>query len=331
MQALHTQFLSVNGIRLCVHVAGPETGRPVWLLHGFPECWHSWREQIPALTAAGYRVFVPEMRGYGASDAPADIEAYDVLTICADIQVSMTALDQHDVCMIGHDWGAMIAWHLAQLEPERISAVVTLSVPFAGRGKRPAIEIMREVFSDRFNYIVYFQQPGVAEQELDADIARSLRIFMQGASSSDLLLQPRSKDSTLFAGIETPAQLPEWCAPEDFAVYVETFADKGFRGAINWYRNFERNWQRTDFLQDVVIHQPTLFMVGEQDPVATLEAYTISKMPSRVSNLEQHQLTDCGHWIQSEKAAEVNARLLAFLGQHYPAEKVSEAPAQPPK
>lgn len=318
MSTPQAQVLSVNGIHLSVHIAGPENGRPVWLLHGFPECWHSWREQIPALTAAGYRVFVPEMRGYGASDAPEDIAAYDVLTICADIQASMTALNQSEVCMIGHDWGAMIAWHLAQLEPERISTLVTLSVPFAGRGKRPAIEIMREVFSKRFNYIVYFQQPGVAEQELNADIARSLRIFMQGASSSDLLLHERPVDSSLFAGIAEPGALPDWCSEDDFAVYVDTFTEKGFRGALNWYRNFERNWQRTEFLHDVQIHQPTLFLVGAQDPVATLEAYTISRMPARVSKLEQHKLADCGHWIQSEKATEVNARLLDFLSRHYP-------------
>lgn len=283
---MQSQDLAVNGIKLHVHMAGPETGRPIWLLHGFPECWHSWREQIPALVAAGYRIFVPEMRGYGRSDAPEDIEAYDVLTICADIQASMTALGQHDVCIVGHDWGAMVAWHLAQLEPQRVSTLVTMSVPFAGRGKRPAIEIMRELFADRFNYIIYFQQPGVAEQELDADIERSLLIFMQGASSGNLLLQKRPADSKLFDGIATPGELPHWCTAEDFKLYIETFKKDGFRGALNWYRNFERNWQKTEFLQDVKIEQPTLFLVGDKDPVATLEAHTISRMPSRVSSLE---------------------------------------------
>lgn len=316
---MHTQGLAVNGINLHVHIAGPELGRPIWLLHGFPECWHSWRKQIPALVAAGYRVFIPEMRGYGSSDAPQAVEDYAALTICADIQASMTALNQHNVCIVGHDWGAMIAWHLAQLEPQRISTLVTLSVPFAGRGKRPAIDIMRELFAERFNYIVYFQEPGVAEQELDADIARSLGIFMQGASSSDLLLQDRPAGSTLFDGIATHSELPDWCSAEDFQVYVDTFKKDGFRGALNWYRNFTLNWQQTEFLQDVKIQQPTLFMVGDQDPVATLEAYTISRMPTRVSNLEQHQIQDCGHWIQCEQSEAVNALLLAFLAKHFPA------------
>lgn len=315
---MQAQDLAVNGINLHVHMAGPEKGRPVWLLHGFPECWHSWREQIPVLVAAGYRVFIPEMRGYGRSDAPQDIKAYDVLTICADIQDCMTALNQHNACIVGHDWGAMVAWHLAQLEPQRVSTLVTMSVPFAGRGKRPAIDVMRELFAERFNYIVYFQEPGVAEQELDADIARSLRIFIQGASSSDLLLQERPADSKLFDGIETPNELPEWCSEKDFQVYVETFREHGFRGALNWYRNFERNWQKTEHLQDVKITQPTLFLVGDKDPVATLEAHTISRMPSRVNNLEQHQLNECGHWIQSEKAKEVNKLLLQFLAKHFP-------------
>ncbi|MFI8480656.1 alpha/beta fold hydrolase [Pseudomonas sp. NPDC078700] len=316
---MQSQDLKVNGINLHVHSDGPEQGRPIWLLHGFPECWHSWREQIPALVADGYRVYIPEMRGYGRSDAPHDVNAYDVLTICADIQASMTALDQHEVCIVGHDWGAMIAWHLALLEPQRVSTLVTMSVPFAGRGKRPAIEVMREHFAEHFNYIIYFQQPGIAEQELNADIERSLRIFMQGASSSDLLLQQRPANSTLFDGIEAPYTLPDWCSAEDFTLYVEAFKKHGFRGALNWYRNFERNWQKTEFLQDVTVEQPTLFLVGDQDPVATLEAHTISRMPNRVSNLEQHQLTECGHWIQSEKAEEVNTLLLAFLAKHFPA------------
>ena len=170
MHPLEHQLLSVNGIQLSLYSAGPATGRPVWLLHGFPECWHSWRQQIAPLTAAGYRVLIPEMRGYGQSSAPRDPAAYDVLTICADIQAAMDQLGQQQVCVVGHDWGAPIAWHLALLEPERINALVTMSVPFAGRSRRPVIEVMRELYAERFNYILYFQQPGVAEQELEADI-----------------------------------------------------------------------------------------------------------------------------------------------------------------
>ena len=171
MDQLEHQLLQVNGIDLSLYSAGPAAGRPVWLLHGFPECWHSWRQQIAPLAAAGYRVLIPEMRGYGKSSAPREHAAYDVLTICADIQAAMEQLGQHQVCVVGHDWGAPIAWHLALLEPARVKAVVGMAVPFGGRPKQPAIDIMRQLYAGRFHYILHFQEPGVAEAEMDADIA----------------------------------------------------------------------------------------------------------------------------------------------------------------
>ncbi|WP_432711410.1 alpha/beta fold hydrolase [Pseudomonas marginalis] len=195
------QLICVNGIELSVHIAGPEDGRPIWLLHGFPECWHSWREQIPALAAAGYRVFAPEMRGYGQSGSPAEVADYDLLTLCGDIQQAMDHFGHAQVVMVGHDWGAVVAWHLALLEPERITRLITLSVPFAGRARRPVIEIMRELYADRFNYILYFQEPGVAEQELNADIERTLRLFMQ---DQDVFLQSKPADARLLEGVPAP-------------------------------------------------------------------------------------------------------------------------------
>ena len=314
MIAYETHRLSVNGIDLSVQVAGPPHGRPVWLLHGFPECWYSWRSQVPPLLAAGYRVFIPQMRGYGASSAPQAVEAYELLTLCADIQGAMDAFGQREVCMIGHDWGAVVACYLALLEPLRVKALVTLSVPFAGRAKRPAIEVMREVFAERFNYILYFQEPGVAEAELDADIDASLRLFMGDAGA---LLLPRPADAGLFDGLQVPQQLPHWCSPEAFQVYRQTFAEHGFRGALNWYRNFERNWQHTAFLDGTKVTQPTLFLIGDRDPVGVLEAHTLKRMPDCVPNLEQHRLADCGHWIQSEQAPQVNQLLASFLRRAY--------------
>jgi pimeloyl-ACP methyl ester carboxylesterase len=203
MSETQQQKVKVNGIELNVHIAGPESGPPVWLLHGFPECWHSWREQIPALVAQGYRVFVPEMRGYGQSSAPPEVADYDLLTLCADIQGAMDLFGHCRVVMIGHDWGAVVAWHLALLEPERVSQLVTMSVPFAGRSRRPVIEIMRELYADRFNYILYFQAPGVAEKELDADIERTLRLFMQ---DQDVFLQKKPASAKLLEGVPLPGR-----------------------------------------------------------------------------------------------------------------------------
>ena len=320
MDQLEHQILQVNGIDLSLYYAGPEGGRPVWLLHGFPECWHSWRQQIAPLAAVGYRVLIPEMRGYGQSSAPRDPAAYDVLTICGDIQAAMDQLDQQQVCMVGHDWGAPIAWHLALLEPQRVQAVVGMAVPFGGRPRQPAIEIMRQLYAGRFHYIVHFQQPGVAEAEMDADIARTLRMMMHNTSSAvpkDHFLQEKTAGAGLFDGMQDPGTLPAWCDAPAFALYVQTFQERGFYGALNWYRNFERNWQRTEALAERQVEQPALFLLGDMDPVGTLEAYTLKQMPKRVPLLESHVLSNCGHWIQNEQAEQVNALLLDFLQRHY--------------
>ncbi|WP_426132587.1 alpha/beta fold hydrolase [Pseudomonas sp. PWP3-1b2] len=312
MSPLNEQKIAVNGIELSVHIAGPEDGKPIWLLHGFPECWHSWRQQIPALAAAGYRVFAPQMRGYGQSSSPAAVADYDVLTLCADIQQAMDYFGHEHVVMVGHDWGAVIAWHLALLEPARVMRLVTMSVPFAGRARRPVIEIMRELYADRFNYILYFQEPGVAEQELNADIERTLRLFM---SDQDVFLQKKPPTATLLEGVTAPGALPGWCSQEDLDVYVQTFAEHGFRGPLNWYRNFERNWQRSEFLAGRQVLQPTLFLIGDRDPVGVFEAHTLKRMPDVVPQLERHVLANCGHWIQNEQAQQVNALMLGFLGK----------------
>lgn len=325
MHVIEEQLLDVNAIQLCIHSCGPADGPVVWLLHGFPECWLSWRKQMPALAAAGYRVFAPEMRGYGRSSAPAAVADYDLLTLCGDIQAAMDALGQHQVCMVGHDWGALVAWHLALLEPKRIKAVVGMSVPFGGRPKKPIVETLRQVYAGRFNYILYFQQPGVAERELDADIPRTLRLMMHNWSAAvgkELFWQDKPATAGLLDGLREIDQPPAWCEPQAFAGYVATYAAHGFRGPLNWYRNFERNWQRTAVLQDARIEQPALFLIGDEDPVGVLEAYTIQQMPRAVPQLHSHVLENCGHWLQCEQPDAVNQRLLAFLADHYPAQQV---------
>ncbi|MDM8349684.1 alpha/beta hydrolase [Pseudomonas sp. sp1636] len=322
MAAPEQQLLDVNGITLSLYSAGPADGRPLWLLHGFPECWHSWRQQIDPLAAAGYRVLIPEMRGYGQSSAPRDPAAYDLMTLCGDIQAAMDALGHSEVCVVGHDWGAPVAWHLALLEPQRVKAVIGMAVPFAGRPRRPAIDMMREHYAGRFHYILHFQQPGVAEQEMDADIPRTLRMMMHNTSAAvpkDFFLQEKPAGAGLFDGMQDPGALPSWCDAQAFNQYVQTFAGRGFQGALNWYRNFERNWQRSEALAGQRIEQPALFLLGDKDPLGTLEAYTLKQMPKRVANLEQHLLSDCGHWIQNEQAARVNRLLFGFLGRHYAA------------
>lgn len=319
MSPTEHQMLDVNGIRLSLYTAGPQAGPPVWLLHGFPECWYSWRHQIDALAAAGYRVHVPEMRGYGQTSAPTDPAAYDLMTICADVQAAMDQLGHEQVIMIGHDWGAPVAWHLALLEPQRVKLVCGMSVPFGGRPKRPAIDVMRELYQDRFHYILYFQKPGLAEAEMAEDIPRTMRVMMHGMSGTaggSTLVQDKPADARWLDDRADPGVPPAWCPPEAFEVYVQTFERSGFHGPVNWYRNFERNWERTAELAGKQVTQPALFLIGDRDPVGELEAYTIKKMPSVVPLVEQHVVSDCGHWIQGEKPREVNALLLDFLHRH---------------
>ncbi|TVP93537.1 MAG: alpha/beta hydrolase [Pseudomonadaceae bacterium] len=322
MPSFEHQMLQLDSIELSLYSTGPADGPVVWLLHGFPECWYSWRHQMTALGAAGYRVMAPEMRGYGKTSAPKPAQAYDIITLCGDIQQAMDQLGHQSVAMIGHDWGAPVAWHLALLEPERVAVVGALSVPYGGRPKRPAIEVMRELYQDKFHYMLYFQQPDRAEAELAENIPRTMRVIMHGMSSTDAgnsLVQDKPADARWLDDQIDAGEPPAWCPPEAFQVYVDTFARSGFHGPINWYRNFERNWQATADLAGRQITQPALFVIGDRDPVGQLEAYTIKKMPSVVPRVEQHEVPDCGHWIQAEQPDAVNHLLLDFLQRHYPA------------
>lgn len=321
MVSTQHQFLELEDITLSLYSAGPDSGKVVWLLHGFPECWYSWRHQIDALASAGYRVYAPEMRGYGQTSAPEDPAAYDLITLCSDIQQAMDKLGHEQVAMVGHDWGAPVAWHLALLEPRRVAVVSGMSVPYGGRPKQPAIEKMREHFAGRFHYMLYFQTVGPAEQELAEDIPRTMRVMMHGMSGKggSSLVQDKSPDSRWLDDRHDPRVPPDWCPPDAFDVYVRTFEQSGFHGPVNWYRNFERTWERTAPLAGKQILQPALFLIGDSDAVGELEAYTIKKMPTVVPALEQHVIPDCGHWLQGEKPEQVNRLLLDFLSRHYPA------------
>jgi len=179
---LQPEFATVqtNGIGLRVALAGK--GPLVVLVHGWPESWYSWRHQIPALAEAGYRVAAPDVRGYGGSDKPAAIEAYAIKEMCADIAGLVEALGERQAILVGHDWGAPIVWHTSLFFPQRVRAVAALSVPHAGRGPAPRIELFRNIYKDRFFYQLYFQQPGVAEAEFESDVRASLRKIYYAAS-----------------------------------------------------------------------------------------------------------------------------------------------------
>ncbi|MFI5309378.1 MAG: alpha/beta fold hydrolase [Polyangiales bacterium] len=309
--------VETNGIRL--HLVEQGEGPLVLLLHGFPESWYSWRHQLAALAEAGYRAVAPDQRGYGDSDKPDAIEAYDQVTLVEDAVGVLDALGAQKAVVVGHDWGAPVAWHMAQLHPERVRAVVGMSVPHGGRGSSPPLARLREVFKDIFFYMLYFQEPGVAEAELEADVRKSLRTFYASASGdapAGRAFSPHPKTAKLLETMHDPGAAPSWLSEADLDYYTAQFAEGGFRGPLNWYRNFDRTWERTAQLAGKKIEQPALFIAGERDPVLAWSQRQLERMSEVVPGLRESViLPGCGHWVQQERPAEVNAALLRFLGQ----------------
>jgi pimeloyl-ACP methyl ester carboxylesterase len=307
--------LDLGGVRL--HVAEQGEGPLVVLLHGFPESWYSWRRQMPALAAAGYRVVAPDQRGYGESDRPAAVEDYDVVALSGDVAGLIQALGEDQAVVVGHDWGASVAWHTALMHPGRVRGVVGLSVPFAGRPKGSPLARMRQLFDGSFFYMLYFQEPGVAEVELEADIRRTLRMFYYSISgeAAGKAMQPAPPDSKFLDTLLDCETLPEWLGEQDLDYYVSRFERSGFRGPLNWYRNFDRSWERTAPFAGRAIEAPALFIGGSVDPVVLIARGQLERMPRAVPNLQKTlMLEGAGHWIQQERATEVNAALLEFLG-----------------
>lgn len=278
-------YLPVNGIRL--HCLEEGSGPPVILCHGFPELSYSWRYQIPALARAGYRVLAPDLRGYGESDKPEGIENYDIFHLTGDLVGLLDALDLEQAVFAGHDWGGILVWQMALLHPERVRAVIGLNTPFLPRGPLPPTEIFRRTPDGRFNYILHFQEPGVAERELEADLDASLGRMMRGVAASDFL------------------------SDEDLQVYVRAFRKGGLAGPINYYRNFDRNWQMTEHLTDRQVQQPALMISAEKDPILTPDM--ANGMEQWVPNLTRHLVRSSGHWTQQEQPDEVNRVMIEFL------------------
>jgi len=302
-----------NGIKL--HIAEAGQGPPVVLVHGFPELWYSWRHQLPALAEAGYHAIAPDVRGYGGSDAPQPIEAYSMRHMTADVAGLLDALGERSAVVVGHDWGAPIAWHCALLYPERFSAVVAMSVPFLPRAPMPPTQLFKQAFANSFFYMLYFQEPGVAEGELEADVRRSMRVFLYTASGDapeGLALAQKPKDSTFLEGMPEPERLPAWLTEADLDVYTKEFERTGYRGGLNRYRNMDRDWEELSELGGAKVQQPALFIGGDRDPVLRFTA--LDAMREQVPNLRNALLLPgCGHWVQQERPAEVNAALVDFL------------------
>ncbi|MCY7341742.1 MAG: alpha/beta hydrolase [Pseudonocardia sp.] len=307
--------VEVNGLSLHLAEAGPADGPVVLLLHGFPECWYSWRHQLLALSAAGLRAVAPDQRGYARSDAPEAVGAYSILHLVGDAVGVLDAVGAERAVVVGHDWGAPVAWHTAQLRPDRVRGVVGLSVPFLPRGSTRPTEGLARRFGAGY-YQLHFQAPGVADAELGADPRTTFRQLLGGTSGGSAGPRLVVEDGGGFLDtLPEPATLPGWLTEADLDTYAIEFAG-GFTGGLNWYRNLDRNWELTAAWNRVPIVSPALYMAGEHDMVVAgvpFEALVTSLRRSVTDLRDAVSLPGCGHWTQQERPAEVNRAVVDFV------------------
>jgi pimeloyl-ACP methyl ester carboxylesterase len=315
--------VEANGIR--IHIAEQGSGPLVLLCHGFPESWYSWRHQLKALADAGFHAVAPDMRGYGQSDRPAEIERYSLFHLVGDMIGVLDALGEKNAVIAGHDWGAPVAWHAALLRPDRFRAIIGLSVPYRPRGSVAPTTVMPQNADASF-YQLYFQKPGVAEAELEADARASLRKILYsgsgdvprrnppGAASSGVGMVPRA--GGFLTRMPSPEVLPGWLSEADVEYYAGQFQQSGFRGGLNWYRNIDRNWELMAPFAGACVTVPALYMAGDLDLVVSFPRMkeVIADLPRFIPRLKASiMLPGCGHWTQQERPNEVNKAMIEFL------------------
>lgn len=310
------RFVDANGIR--IHVAEAGRGFPVLLCHGFPEIWYSWRHQLHALADAGYRAIALDQRGYGDSARPDEVDRYNIHYLVGDLTGVLDALGLEKAVVVGHDWGGIVAWHAALLAAHRVAGVVGVNTPFFPRPPVSPLRLLELASAGSFHYVLYFQEPGVADAELARDVRRSLRLLYQRVDPQVVAAAQRGESlpgATGAGGLldRLPdGPLPPYLSAEDFEIFVRAFEASGFTGGLNWYRNLERNWELTAYLSGAKVQAPALMITAEWDPV--LRPELAQGMEAWVPNLTRTVLVrECGHWTQQERPQEVNRLLLEFL------------------
>ncbi|KPF82976.1 alpha/beta hydrolase [Brevundimonas sp. AAP58] len=319
---MQTRHIATDGLVQRVLEAGPEDAPLVLLIHGFPELGISWRAQVAALAQADYRAAAPDMRGYGGTNKPERTEDHTILQLVGDMVDLVRALGHQTCVVVGHDWGAPVAWHCALMRPDVFTAVAGLSVPFQPRRAAgpptPAMAAISKRLGRGELYMNQFQNPD-AHRIFEADVAAGLRKGFYAYDGAT----PDGRQSTGFIApghdflseIPDDATLPPWMSEDHFAEYVKAFTASGFKGPIDWYRCLDLNWSLTAFLQGQKITQPSMFMVGERDPVRHYAGQHEAGLKDWLTDLRsQTVLPGAGHWLQQERPDEVNAALLSFLG-----------------
>lgn len=310
------KFIDANGMNF--HVVTQGEGPLVLMLHGFPESWYSWRHQFAPLAELGFKVAAPDLRGYGASSAPAGIENYSLECLSKDVIGIIKALGYEQAILVGHDWGAVLAWETACLYPDVIKAIASLSVPYLKRSNEQPMPKMRELFKDQFFYQLYFQEPGVAESEFEADIRTFLLKMLVGASGDSHinvdLIKAEPESEGLLVNVPLPDKLPSWLNATDLLIYESALYKNGLSGPLNWYRNFDENWRYTEHLADARVPQPAFFMIGEHDPVYLFTKSSVDEIEELVPKLKVNEMVPgMGHWLQQEAPKIVNDALTKWL------------------
>lgn len=313
MEKIEHKTVPTNGINM--HVATIGTGPAVLFLHGFPELWYSWRHQLLYLSSQGYRCIAPDLRGYGDTDAPPSITSYTALHIVGDLIGLLDNLGIEQVFLVGHDWGALIAWQFCLFRPDRVKALVNLSVAFNPRNpKLKPLDGFKALFGDDF-YICRFQEPGEIEEEFaQVDTAKLMKRFLSSRSPKP----PRISKEIGVRGLPDPSTLPPWLSEEDVNYYATKFNQKGFTGGLNYYRCMNLNWELTAAWTGFQIKVPVKFIVGDLDLT-----YHIPGVKEYIHNggfkrdvpflQEVVVLEGVAHFLNQEKPEEVNAHIYDFI------------------
>lgn len=310
--------LELDDVALEVLEAGTPGDPVVILAHGFPECAWSWRHQLPVLAAAGYHVLAPDQRGYAHSSAPPDVTAYGIDHLAGDLMAVLDSTGADQGIFVGHDWGALVTWDVARLFPERVRAVVGVSVPFTQWPMKPT-ELFAALFGDRFFYMTYFQTVGPAERELERDVRHSMHTILWGASGEMYRGQPRDLLPAAGTGFldmfpDMPTQRPDWLTESDMEHYVDAFTTSGFFGPVSWYRNLDANFERVAHLPPSRLTMPSYFIGGERDGVIAGRPEMVDAMIGMLPGYRgKTMLEGAGHWTQQERPEAFNEALLGFL------------------
>ena len=325
MSAMESQMppvktAAVNGIEMAYYEVGPRTGTPVIFCHGFPELAFSWRHQLRACEAAGVWAIAPDQRGYGLTSRPEAVSDYDMEHLTGDLVGLLDHLGVKKAIFCGHDWGGMVVWQMPLMHPGRVAGVIGLNTPFMPRSPFEPIAAMRMRFGPDM-YIVWFQTPGDADAVLGADVEKTMRFFMRRADRLAAPADPPEGGSTfafkaLLQGWDASDTSGQLLTAEELAAFVETFQATGFTGGINWYRNFTRNWERSEGQVARLDGVPCLMITAELD--AVLSPAMAEGMPDMVGDLEMHMVSGSGHWTQQEKPDDVNRLILDWLGRRFP-------------